>query len=77
MLCCHLLLYILLKPVILLSRRFKTISILFDYGRERNSYSASEYGDVAISTGPNARDADNAIPHGGSGAAGKSEVLHM
>ncbi|KAI3742249.1 hypothetical protein L1987_59929 [Smallanthus sonchifolius] len=53
------------------------INILFDYGRERNNYSASEYGDVAISTGPNARDADNAIPHSGSGASGKSEVTHV
>ncbi|KAI3682635.1 hypothetical protein L1987_82748 [Smallanthus sonchifolius] len=38
-------------------------------------YSASEYGDVATSTGTNAMDADNAIPYGGSGAAGKSEDL--
>ncbi|KAL8259014.1 hypothetical protein R6Q59_026967 [Mikania micrantha] len=40
-------------------------------------YSASEYGDVATSTVSNAMDADNAISHGSSGAAGKSEVTNL
>lgn len=40
-------------------------------------HSASQYGDVATSTGTNALDADNAIPHVSSGAAGKSEATNV
>ncbi|KAI7734866.1 hypothetical protein M8C21_008804 [Ambrosia artemisiifolia] len=39
--------------------------------------SAPEYGDLATSTGTDAMDADVAISHGSSGAAGKSEVTDV